>query len=194
MGKIVSLDIAVLHYINHGLSNRWLDFAMPLVTLLGSVYFVLLFSLFLALSKKPKHVALVSIIYGVNTLTFEVLKHLVGRERPFMRGEVLLRVPELLTTSGNPFSVTTPSFPSGHAATAFMLATIMAYYAKSYRAVFYLLAAAVGVSRIYLGVHYPSDVVVGLLLGTATAWLCMRSGYFRSKLLRENGAPSAAPL
>lgn len=194
MGKIVSLDIAVLHYVNDGLSNRWLDFAMPLVTLLGSVYFVLLFSLFLALRKRPNHLALVGIVYGVNVLAFEVLKHLVGRERPFMRGEVLLRVPELLTTSGNPFSVTTPSFPSGHAATAFMLATIMAYYAKSYRAVFYLLAAAVGVSRIYLGVHYPSDVVVGLLLGTATAWLCMRSGYFRSKLLRENGPPSAAPL
>jgi membrane-associated phospholipid phosphatase len=62
---------------------------------------------------------------------------------------------------------TSPSFPSGHATTAFAAAAALALMVPSLRRVAFLLAAAVALSRVYLGVHYVADVVAGAALGTA---------------------------
>ena len=192
--RMVSLDVAMLHYINDGLSNGWLDRLMPYITKFGSVYFVLLFSIMFTLIKKPKHMAMVAMVYGANVLTFELLKHLVGRNRPFVSHAVILRAQDLFTESGQITAGITQSFPSAHTATAFMLATLLGYYAKSYRPLFYLIAAGVGLSRVYLGVHYPSDVLAGLILGTLIARLVMENGYLRRKVLREELPASGARL
>jgi undecaprenyl-diphosphatase len=61
------------------------------------------------------------------------------------------------------------SFPSGHAAGAFSLATVFSNKYPRLRPVFYLVASAVALSRIYLGRHYPSDVLVGSLIGYASS-------------------------
>jgi undecaprenyl-diphosphatase len=175
--KIVSLDVAVFHFINDGLSSKWLDVLMPLVTQLGSFYFLLLFFIALILTKRTKHMAVIIVIFIVNAVAFELLKYGVGRHRPFVNNEVILRAQHLFTDSMETVYGKTRSFPSGHTAIAFMLATFLSYRRKKYRVLFYSLACAVGVSRIYLGVHYPIDIVAGLILGVVVAKLCLSSNY-----------------
>ena len=61
------------------------------------------------------------------------------------------------------------SFPSGHAATSFAAATILTAARPRYGPLWFLLAFAVGFSRVYVGVHYPLDIVGGAVLGLAVA-------------------------
>jgi membrane-associated phospholipid phosphatase len=92
-------------------------------------------------------------MYGLNT----AIKLIVRRSRPRLRG-----LEPLITTP------TTLSFPSAHASTAF--AGAFAYARLGLPAVpLYALAAKLSYSRLYLGVHYPSDVLAGALLGMAVA-------------------------
>ena len=88
------------------------------------------------------------------------LKGLFDRPRPPLRypnQDPLVAVPD------------TASFPSGHAATSFAGATILAFAFPRLAPLLYVLAAAVGFSRVYLGVHYPLDIVGGAVLGVLVA-------------------------
>ncbi len=57
------------------------------------------------------------------------------------------------------------SLPSGHTATAFLSATILSNFYSKYTVVFFAIAASIGFSRVYIGVHYPLDVIVGAITG-----------------------------
>jgi membrane-associated phospholipid phosphatase len=85
------------------------------------------------------------------------LKDLVHRTRPFDRH------PEIHPL----YVVHSSSFPAGHVATAFAGATLLTYVAPRAMPLFTLLAVAIGYSRVYVGVHYPGDVVGGAIIGTA---------------------------
>ena len=65
------------------------------------------------------------------------------------------------------------SFPSGHAATSFAAATVLSALVPRFAPAWFLLAVAIAFSRIYVGVHYPLDVVGGAALGVATALLLL---------------------
>ena len=104
------------------------------------------------------------------------MKHLVDRERPYERfpGRV------------NPYShESSPSFPSSHTATAFALATSLSIeYPKWYViAPSALWACSVGVSRMNEGVHYPSDVVAGAVIGVGCAVLNVYVNKWLNKVL-----------
>ncbi len=88
-----------------------------------------------------------------------VIKPLVGRPRPFVADHSIQVVGAYLPS--------TFSFPSGHAALSFSAAVVMAHALPRGRAAWYVLAAAIAFSRIYIGVHYPIDVAVGTLVGLA---------------------------
>jgi undecaprenyl-diphosphatase len=75
----------------------------------------------------------------------------------------------------------THSFPSGHAMTAFAGATMLAAYLPRYRVPLLALAALIALSRLYNGVHYPTDVLVGAATGVAIALLLRAAGRRRSR-------------
>jgi undecaprenyl-diphosphatase len=75
----------------------------------------------------------------------------------------------------------THSFPSGHAATSFACATVLSAYAPRYRVPFFALATLIALSRIYNGMHYPTDVLAGAVLGVLTALLLLARVRRRSR-------------
>jgi len=82
------------------------------------------------------------------------------------------------------------SFPSGHAITAFAAAVLLAYWYPRQGGVFLGLAGLVGLSRILLGVHFPSDVLAGALLGSAVALVAHASV---AAVRRTHAVPDASP-
>ncbi|MDP4723259.1 MAG: phosphatase PAP2 family protein [Crocinitomicaceae bacterium] len=108
-----------------------------------------------------------------SALITTTLKFTIDKDRPFVT------YPEIqkLTGAGS------PSFPSGHTSEAFATATSLSIaFPKWYViAPSFLWASAAGYSRMHLGVHYPSDVLVGALIGSGSAWLCheLNKWYFK---------------
>jgi undecaprenyl-diphosphatase len=77
------------------------------------------------------------------------------------------------------------SFPSGHTATAFAGAMMLSYLVPRAAPAFFTLAAAIAYSRLYVGVHFPLDVVGGAVIGVATALLLLAIARRRSVRLRR---------
>ena len=111
-----------------------------------------------------------AVVIGASLLTTSVitgtLKYTVKRPRPFTTYPEIEKATKAIS----------PSFPSGHASGAFALATSLSLaYPKWYViAPSFTWAFAVAWSRMHLGVHYPSDVLVGILIGMGSSFLCYK--------------------
>jgi undecaprenyl-diphosphatase len=104
----------------------------------------------------------------------ELLKSAVGEQRPHL-ADPLIAIPH------------SKSFPSGHAATSFACATVLSMLAPRASPVFFVLALAIAYSRLYVGVHWPLDVIVGALIGLATALLLLGEARRRSRGRKRPG-------
>lgn len=105
-------------------------------------------------------------------LSAQVLKHLVGRARPRLH----LSPGELM---GPTFDSDWHSFVSGHAATSFALAAVLAARWPHAAPLFYVLAAFIAMGRVISGSHYASDVLGGMALGLAVGWLLVLRANYR---------------
>ncbi len=157
------MDIYLLELLNQRLADPLLDPIMVALTLIGPALLPVAVALLAVRADRRTAGSLVAALVVSAALT--LLFYALGmRPRPPTEHQVRLILPV------PPF----PSFPSGHAALAFALAALLAlrFRGSGWVGLLFGGAVAVGISRIYLGHHYPSDVLAGALIGSAVGVAC----------------------
>lgn len=151
---------AFLHFNLKGTRPLWLDWLMLAITQLGDGFFALGLALLVFFFSERR----LAYEIGLGTLTLwlcvELIKAIVRRSRPFVR---------LTQTRIVGYRAGGRSFPSGHTSQAFFLATLLAqhYHLNLWLAGLLLLSAGlIGLTRMYVGAHYPRDVLAGAILGS----------------------------
>ncbi len=153
-------ELQFMQWANGWWSSPVLDRVIPWVTHLGSHVAVVVFIILSwILTKKRKVLRRLALLYGIQSGILYGLKFLIQRQRPLYFLEMASKL------LNGPGEILDPSFPSGHAVYAFMIATVLATWFPRDRIIFYIAAGFIGWTRIYLGVHFLTDVVVGSLLG-----------------------------
>ena len=160
---INSIDSGILLWIQENIRNEFLTSLFLVITKLGDdgIFFIIT-GIVLTIFKKTRKLGIVFLTalvlnFIVNNL---VLKNVVARIRPY-------EVEEGLKALIPP--VYGYSFPSGHTSSAFTCAVTLWFYNKKIFYGAFVVAALIGFSRIYLGVHYPTDVLFGAVFGTLIA-------------------------
>lgn len=167
LDMIFRVDYRIVHFINRRLRNPFFDYLNIAMTYLGSDVFalgVILALVFLPQDTFRPFAVQSAMTLLVSTIVVQLLKRLIRRKRPFVHSKTL----HSIRIGVDPFS-----FPSGHTTAAFGLAMSISLLTISpmIRLVFFVLAFGVGFSRVYLAVHYPSDVIAGAIIGSSFALL-----------------------
>lgn len=163
--RLDKFDNLFIDLINNKMRNKYLDFIMPKITNLGGLFFSTLLIIILLLFAGDKYRLMgfeMFIVLIFSQAIVHSLKRLLSRERPY-------KILEQLNTFG--INLKDYSFPSGHTAASFSIATTIAVNLPHLSILVFILAIIVGISRIYLGVHYPTDVVAGMFIGLVIAFL-----------------------
>ena len=159
------LELPVLDWIADNLHCGFLDAVMPAITFLGNGgWFWIAVAAVMLLFKKTRKTGLmmgVALICGLLVGNM-FLKPVVGRIRPY---EVTDKTIELLIKTPHDFS-----FPSGHTLASFEAAVVLFIRERKYIGIpAMVLAALIAFSRMYLYVHYPTDILGGIVIGSAFA-------------------------
>ena len=182
MDWLQSLDTALFRFINGTLANPLFDWLMPIlsgngVPWLAAVVIAVLSALFFGSPRLKICTLLMVLVVSLgDPLVIGTLKDAVSRHRPFVTqpdarlfGEAGKGYVAPLPDGSRPPTANHHSFPSAHAANLFALATVaFLFYRRSARFMIPF-ATAVAFSRVYNGVHYPSDVLAGGILGAGYA-------------------------
>ncbi|MFH1335513.1 MAG: phosphatase PAP2 family protein [Candidatus Zixiibacteriota bacterium] len=193
--RIIQLDTSLFFVLNVKVQNGFLDFLMPILTNLNywRMPLALMVIALAVFGGKRGRIAIALLIVGItisDQLCNSLIKPLVGRIRPC---NVLENV-HLLINCTRSFS-----FPSSHATNMFTGTIILSYVYRRWRIVFLFIAFLVAYSRIYVGVHYPFDMLGGIVLGIICAWLVivlykLLSGKYPRISFKEDAVRSEAEI
>jgi len=168
MNTLLTLDYRIFTAVNHLPHPVWADTLAGFCSGLGSygfIWFVAGFVLFLREEVRNHRFVVSAAITATTALASSewILKPVVARLRPSVLPETVVVAPALGY-----------SFPSTHATVSFAMAELLSAYEPGLRIWWYGLAVVISLSRLYLGVHYPSDVVIGACIGWVLARLIMQ--------------------
>ncbi|MCC6503229.1 MAG: phosphatase PAP2 family protein [Deltaproteobacteria bacterium] len=182
MDAIMNFDIEVFRFINTGMTAPFLDTVMTFVTdkmnFLGAV--IVAAALIWILGKRQDRIGLVVLVLLVisSDLVANAMKHYFMRLRPCHTIEGV----RLLVGCGKAFSM-----PSSHAVNIFSAMAFLTARYRKFWPVFMAIALIVAYSRVYVGAHYPTDVMAGAVLGTVMALIFYSAerGYLRGRLVES---------
>lgn len=189
MNWLIDLDRALFIKINLDWTNRFFDWFFPLITDLNRepLALVMVLGLLVYWYWRQRQVALKWILLVVlsvgfsDLISYRVVKSMVDRNRPPYAG-----IEFQLRTNNHSGA----SFPSNHAANMFAAATVLSGGLPQLAPIFFAIAALVAYSRVYVGVHFPLDVLCGAIIGVGVALAMMRLFCRRLGLVR---LPRAKP-
>ena len=162
------IDRSILYFINDTLSNQIFDLFFTTITnehLWAIPVLIGLLALIVRGGKRGKIAAVLVLIAASATdaTVVEIIKPAIGRLRP---SHALEDTINLLVPRGGRYG-----FVSAHAANIFAGTTVLSYFYKQWKKPLLFLAFSVALSRVYVGVHYPGDVLFGGLFGYGMAWV-----------------------
>lgn len=175
--QINAIDRSIFMWINIEWSCPFFDHFFGVWTHLGGAIAGFLFLVvMLLITRSVWAFVYAGMAYGMNAALFEGIKYAVLRQRPYLLPNAIVRnVPGFSTPVD-------PSFPSAHSATAFMIAIFLSARYPKMGPLFIIMAFLIALSRVYLGFHYPSDVLVGAFLGIFAASLFIVLGRNQGRL------------
>ena len=165
----VSFDLPILDWIQANLKNGFLNDVMPIITMFGDggIFWIACAVILLCIPKTRKTGLGMAFALIMGLIVCNItLKPLVGRIRPYDFQEKLGVVIPLLTERMHDFS-----FPSGHTIASFEAATVLLINNKKLGIPAVILAVLIAFSRLYLYVHYPTDVIFSVFAGILFAFL-----------------------
>lgn len=163
---LLNLDGNILLFIQEAIRNPVLDPIMKVITTLGNAGILwIVLTVLLLIPKKTRKVGIISAcaLFASLLVNNILIKNLVARVRPYNAIEGLIPI----VSKPSEFS-----FPSGHAASSFASASV--YYRKlpkKYGVPAVVIAVVISLSRLYVGVHYPTDVLAGFISGVGCSYL-----------------------
>ena len=167
------MELSILDFIQNTFSCAFMDVIMPAISFFGNAGWVwILAGVVMAVIPKTRKIGITVCIALLLSLIVcnLTLKPIVNRIRPYDIKEGI----ELLITKPHD-----ASFPSGHSSASFAAAVAMVLYNKKIGIPAVVLASLIAFSRLYLYVHFPTDVLGGIILGS----LCAVGAYFIGKFL-----------
>ena len=170
INKIVEIDKQAMVFLNKTISNPIFDFIMPIVTNQNFLVFLglILIGYLAYFGGKRGRITIIVLLIAAGTsdaICFQIIKPWVGRIRP---SHEFYEYINLLVAKGGKYS-----FPSNHAANSFVFATVISYFYDKNRKSLYILASVIAFSRVYVGVHYPLDIVFGSVIGYIISWMML---------------------
>ncbi|WP_455525532.1 phosphatase PAP2 family protein [Peptostreptococcus stomatis] len=165
----MNFDMAILDLIQSNIRTGFMDAIMPFITQLGDAGLIwIILSIGLIIPKKTRKIGFVMIIALIlnGIICNIILKPMLARIRPFDVNTAI----KLLINKPRDFS-----FPSGHTSASFTAASVLFFRKSKLFVPSLVLAFLISFSRLYLYVHYPSDVLAGLVLGILCAYMGHRA-------------------